>query len=172
MSQQQDIYLKSFSMQYLHLGKKRGFIFPFWESIVRAFFRRLMVFKESEESFSLPTLHCTTKLNIGIMYLYVLGCICTLLTMYYYCTLILQNPRSSFMMCTFYGCVNQTINRETIRRTFMVSKYTQINNIVTNIYVVHIVLGLFTLDDNLNHRIVSGLVYNVYTMKNIMCIFC
>ena len=147
------------------LGLKRVLLF-------QSCFRRLMVFKESEESFSLPTLHCTTKLNIGIMYLYVLGCICTLLTTYYY-TLILQNPRSSFMMCTFYGCVNQTINRETIRRTFMVSKYTQINNIVTNIYVVHIVLGLFTLDDNLNHRIVSGLVYNnVYTMKNIMCIFC
>ena len=143
MSQQQDIYLKLFSMQYLHLGKKRVFIFSFLgeQSIVRAFFRRLMVFKESEESFSLPTLHCTTKLNIGIMYLYVLGCICTLLTTYYY-KLILQNQRSSFMMCTFYACVNQTINRETIRRTFMVSKYTQINNIVTNIYVVvHIVFG-------------------------------
>ena len=136
MSQQQDIYLKLFSMQYLHLGKKKGFYFFLFG---RAFFRRLMVFKESEESFSLPTLHCTTKLNIGIMYLYVLGCICTLLTTYY--KLILQNQRSSFMMCTFYACVNQTINRETIRRTFMVSKYTQINNIVTNIYVVHIVLG-------------------------------
>ena len=44
-----------------------------------------MVFKVSEESFSLTTLHCTTKLNIGIINTYVVvvvvvGCICICIT--------------------------------------------------------------------------------------------